>query len=132
MFKKIKEWFETKKAAVVANVTDDKGEMYVPTIVMVAGAVMLGFVLINIFDVGIYGKVAGILPIGMMIAYMILAILGAAGVGEGMYGATDVGNTFLPAITTTSLGVLTSAIAVVVVTLVTTREKPSEIFDFQA
>ena len=51
MFKKIKEWFETKKAAVVANVTDDKGEMYVPTIVMVAGAVMLGFVLINIFDV---------------------------------------------------------------------------------
>lgn len=50
MFKKIKEWFKNKKAAVVAKVTDDKGEMYVPTIVMVAGAVMLGFVLINIFD----------------------------------------------------------------------------------
>ena len=33
--------------------------------------------LINIFDVGIYGKVAGILPIGMMIIYAVLAIVGA-------------------------------------------------------
>lgn len=57
---------------------------------------LVACLLINIFDVGIYGKVAGILPIGMMIAYLVLAVLGAAGVGEGMYGATDVGNTFLP------------------------------------
>ena len=53
--------------------------------------------LLNLFDVGMYGKVAGVLPIGMMIAYMILAITGAAGVGEGLYGATNVGNAHLPA-----------------------------------
>lgn len=53
--------------------------------------------LINIFDVGIYGKVAGILPIGMMLAYAVLAVLGAAGVGENMGIAAPVGNTFLPA-----------------------------------
>lgn len=50
MFKKIKEWIESKKASVVAKVCDDKGEMYVPTLVMVAGAVLLGFVLIDIFN----------------------------------------------------------------------------------
>ena len=59
-------------------------------------AFLVACLLINIFDVGIYGKVAGVLPIGMMIAYMVLAILGAAGVGESMYGATPVGNGFLP------------------------------------
>lgn len=53
--------------------------------------------LINIFDVGVYGKVAGILPIGMMLAYAVLAVLGAAGVGEGMGIATPVNNGFLPA-----------------------------------
>ena len=53
--------------------------------------------LVNIFDVGVYGKVAGILPIGMMIAYAILAIAGAVGVGESMGVATPVANTFLPA-----------------------------------
>jgi amino acid transporter len=53
--------------------------------------------LLNLFDVGMYGKVAGILPIGMMIAYLVLAITGAAGVGESMYGATNVGNAMLPA-----------------------------------
>ena len=51
---------------------------------------------INLFDVGIYGKFAGALPIGMMIAYMILAICGALGVGESMGIATPVGSTFLP------------------------------------
>ena len=51
MFKKIKEWFENKKAVVAEKLNDDKGEMYVPTLVLVAGAVLLGFVLINIFDV---------------------------------------------------------------------------------
>ena len=53
--------------------------------------------LINLFDVGIYGKFAGILPIGMMIAYAILAVTGAAGVGESMGIATPVNNGFLPA-----------------------------------
>ena len=51
---------------------------------------------INLFDVGIYGKLAGALPIGMMIAYMVLAICGALGVGESMGIATPVGSTFLP------------------------------------
>ena len=51
---------------------------------------------INLFDVGIYGKFAGALPIGMMIAYMILAICGALGVGESMGIAAPVGSTFLP------------------------------------
>lgn len=51
---------------------------------------------VNIFDVGIYGKVAGILPIGMMIVYAILAVAGAAGVGEAMGVATQVNNSFLP------------------------------------
>ena len=53
--------------------------------------------LINIFDVGIYGKFAGILPIGMMIIYAILAVVGAAGVGEQMGLATPLDNEFLPA-----------------------------------
>lgn len=53
--------------------------------------------LINIFDVGIYGKFAGILPIGMMIIYAILAVVGAAGVGEQMGIATPLDNEFLPA-----------------------------------
>ena len=52
--------------------------------------------LINLFDVGVYGKFAGALPIGMMIAYMVLAICGALGVGESMGIATPVGSTFLP------------------------------------
>ena len=51
---------------------------------------------INLFDVGVYGKFAGALPIGMMIAYMVLAICGALGVGESMGIATPVGSTFLP------------------------------------
>lgn len=52
--------------------------------------------LINVFDVGVYGKVAGILPIGMMIIYAILAVIGFAGVGEHMGIATPVGNGYLP------------------------------------
>ena len=51
---------------------------------------------LNLFDVGVYGKFAGALPIGMMIAYMVLAICGALGVGESMGIATPVGSTFLP------------------------------------
>lgn len=51
---------------------------------------------INLFDVGVYGKFAGALPIGMMIAYMVLAICGALGVGESMGIATPVGSTFFP------------------------------------
>lgn len=51
---------------------------------------------INLFDVGVYGKFAGALPIGMMIAYMVLAICGALGVGESMGIAAPVGSTFLP------------------------------------
>ena len=53
--------------------------------------------LINIFDVGIYGKFAVILPIGMMIMYAILAVAGAAGVGEHMGVAVPVESSFLPA-----------------------------------
>lgn len=51
---------------------------------------------INLFDVGVYGKFAGALPIGMMIAYAVLAICGALGVGESMGIAAPVGSTFLP------------------------------------
>jgi len=57
---------------------------------------LVACLLINIFDVGVYGKVAGILPIGMMAAYAILAVCGAAGVGENMGIATPVSNSFLP------------------------------------
>ncbi len=57
---------------------------------------LVACLLINIFDVGVYGKVAGILPIGMMIAYAIIAVLGAAGVGESMGVAEPVGTSFLP------------------------------------
>ncbi len=52
--------------------------------------------LINIFDVGVYGKVAGTLPIGMMVAYAIIAIAGAFGAGESIGVATPMANTFLP------------------------------------
>lgn len=52
--------------------------------------------LINIFDVGIYGRVAGVLPIGMMIVYAVLAVVGALGVGESMGLATPVEGSFLP------------------------------------
>lgn len=52
--------------------------------------------LINIFDVGVYGKVAAVLPIGMMIIYAVLAVTGAVGVGEFMGIATPVQNSFLP------------------------------------
>ena len=52
--------------------------------------------LINIFDVGIYGKFAAILPIGMMITYAILAVVGITGVGENIGVATPVDNSFLP------------------------------------
>lgn len=57
---------------------------------------LVACLLINIFDVGVYGKVAGILPIGMMAAYAILAVCGAVGVGENMGIATPAGNSFLP------------------------------------
>jgi amino acid transporter len=57
---------------------------------------LVACLLINIFDVGVYGKVAGILPIGMMAAYAILAVCGAVGVGENMGIATPVNNSFLP------------------------------------
>ena len=57
---------------------------------------LVACLLINIFDVGVYGKFAGILPIGMMIAYAILAVTGAVGVGESMGVATRVDTAFLP------------------------------------
>ncbi|SFQ09945.1 amino acid/polyamine/organocation transporter, APC superfamily [Oscillibacter sp. PC13] len=57
---------------------------------------LVACLLINIFDVGVYGKVAGILPIGMMAAYAILAVCGAVGVGENMGIAAPVNNSFLP------------------------------------
>lgn len=40
--------------------------------------------LVNIFDVGMYGKVEGVVTIIMMIIYFAMAILGAAGAGEAM------------------------------------------------
>lgn len=57
---------------------------------------LVACLLINIFDVGVYGKVAGILPIGMMVVYAILAIVGAIGIGESMGVATQVEGSFLP------------------------------------
>jgi len=60
----------------------------------------LGFLvaclLLNLFDVGLYGKVAAALPIGMMIAYLVIAVLGFAGVGESILGCTPVENPTLP------------------------------------
>lgn len=67
----------------------------IPAIVTSLAFLIICF-FINLFDVGIYGKVAGILPIGMMIAYAILAVLGATGVGESMGLAQPVETSFLP------------------------------------
>lgn len=59
------------------------------------GLLLIAF-LINVFDVGLYGKVEGVVTILMMVVYLLLAILGSAGVGEGM-GVAHVQNTgFLP------------------------------------
>lgn len=64
---------------------------------IVSLALLLIALLVNIFDVGMYGKVEGVVTILMMIVYFALAILGSAGVGEAM-GVAQVQNTgFLPA-----------------------------------
>lgn len=53
--------------------------------------------LVNIFDVGMYGKVEGVVTVIMMVAYFALSILGASGIGVTM-GVAEVHNTaFLPA-----------------------------------
>ena len=46
--------------------------------------------LVNIFDVGMYGKVEGVVTIIMMIIYFAMAILGAAGAGEAMGAAVAI------------------------------------------
>lgn len=53
--------------------------------------------LLNIFDVGLYGKVAAVLPLAMMAAYLVLSVLGICGVGEHMGVAHEFGNATLPA-----------------------------------
>ena len=58
---------------------------------------LVACLLINIFDVGIYGKFAGILPIGMMAAYAVIAVLGLLGVGESALGCVPIDNPHLPA-----------------------------------
>lgn len=52
--------------------------------------------LVNVFDVGLYGKVEGVVTVVMMLIYLVLAVTGALGVGEGM-GIAQVKNTaFMP------------------------------------
>ena len=53
--------------------------------------------LLNIFDVGLYGKVAAVLPLAMMAAYFVLSVVGILGVGEHMGVAHEFGNAALPA-----------------------------------
>ena len=52
--------------------------------------------LVNVFDVGMYGKVEGVVTIIMMIIYFGLAITGSMGVGEGMGVAVAQEVSFLP------------------------------------
>ncbi len=52
--------------------------------------------LVNIFDVGLYGKVEGVVTIIMMVVYFALAILGSAGLGETMGVAQVQNTTFMP------------------------------------
>lgn len=68
----------------------------VPHIVVSLGllAVILA---VNLYDVGLYGKFEGYATIGMMIIYLVLAIVGATGAGTAFGGAQEVVNTeFLP------------------------------------
>ena len=57
-------------------------------------AVILG---VNLYDVGLYGKFEGYATIGMMLIYLVLAVVGATGTGTAFGGAQEVINTeFLP------------------------------------
>lgn len=58
---------------------------------------LVACLLFNLFDVGLYGKVAAVLPLAMMAAYFLLAVLGICGVGEYMGVAHEFGNDALPA-----------------------------------
>ena len=54
--------------------------------------------LVNIFDVGLYGKVEGVVTVIMMIIYLLMSVLGAAGAGTVVGAAVPVAEnaTFLP------------------------------------
>lgn len=53
-------------------------------------ALLIGIVLVNIFGVELYGKTESVITIAMMLIFIILAILGAFGLGESTGVATPV------------------------------------------
>lgn len=63
---------------------------------VVSLALLLVALLINIFDVGMYGKVESFATVAMMIIFFIMAIAGTAGVGESMGVAHVVNTEFMP------------------------------------
>ncbi len=65
---------------------------------VVVSLVLLALALaVNIFDVGMYGKVEGIVTIAMMLIYVAMAVVGFFGGGAAFGGAQEVVNTgFLP------------------------------------
>ena len=62
---------------------------------MVSLGLLLLALLVNIFDVGMYGKVEGFVTIAMMLVYVVMAVVGAAGGGAAFGGAQEVVNTGL-------------------------------------
>lgn len=70
-------------------------EMFGVPQVAVSLALLLLALLVNIFDVGMYGKVEGFVTIAMMVVYVIMAVVGAAGGGAALGGAKEVVNTGL-------------------------------------
>lgn len=67
----------------------------IPQWVISVGLLLIAF-LINIFDVGLYGKVEGVVTIIMMLLYLVMAVAAALGAGESM-GIAQVQNTgFMP------------------------------------
>lgn len=63
--------------------------------VVVSITLLVLVLLVNIFDVGLYGKVEGIVTIIMMLIYVIMAVFGALGGGAAFGGAQEVVNTSL-------------------------------------
>lgn len=53
-------------------------------------ALLIGIILVNIFGVELYGKTESFITIAMMLIFIVLAILGAIGVGENAGVATPV------------------------------------------
>lgn len=57
---------------------------------------LIAALLINIFDVGMYGKVESIATVSMMLIFLVMAVTGTLGVGEGVGVAHVVNTEFLP------------------------------------